>query len=550
MPHRWICWLLAMLAVAPALAGADDDYIAIYQLIQSGDASRDTGRVAEARAAYLGAQRLLTQLKAGYPNWNERVVSYRMRYVADKLAGLPEESLPTPAPAVATNGVPTLAPSGEVIEQFNDLNQKIGNLRRENATLEARLREALSAQPAPVDPKEFQKAVETIATLQSTNKVLLAQMEQQQAERSKLVDRVVAEEAQAALNDANRRLQAQKESSTKLAAEKADLETALRRLREGDLRKLQSENSTLKEQVTQLKTDTERGRQVADLAAKLGQLQTRLDEAERQKAQWTEERSRLEKQLDDLRARQSEESVLKVHKLETELAVAKADANRQTSRAEELETQIAVERTALGEANKQNKALAERVMALGDEVAAGKAAAAALREEKAARGEAETRLRVMETRLEAANAALAAASATGQTNQAAASAAGLRAQIAELDAEAGQLRENLKESRQREADLAALLTEASKRQTAWAAEKKELLRKIQEAESSGATADPGSQSKLRTLEQRVKQLETERNGLVARLSEAKAAAARQARVFRGIRSLTPRERAMEFRQSH
>jgi chromosome segregation ATPase len=531
-----------------AAAGPDDDYIGIYQLIQSADAARDLGRITAAREAYTDAQTRLKEMKKAYPDWNERVVAYRLRYIAEKLSGLPADSPEPPAAAAPTNPAPVLAPSGEVIDQFNELNRKIGILAREKAGLEARLREALSAQPAPIDPKEFQRAVDSITSLQTTNKLLVAKIERQEAERRNLVDKVVADEAQAALRDATKKLRAEHDAEERLAREKAEVEAALKKLRDGDLHQLQAENSTLKQQVSQLKTDTDKGRQVAELTARLAGLQTRLDEAAKERTLWAEERNKLTKQLEDLKAQQQEDGILKVRKLETELAVAKADANREAARAEELATELVAGKAALGDSQAQNKVLGERVAALGEELAAAKAAEVDLRKERAARSEVEERLKAAETRLAAVNAASKAAPDGEPSAEDRKRADMLQAQVAALTEEATQLRESLAESRKREGELAGLLDEASTKQAAWAVEKRELVKKLSIADRGAAGAKADADVRLK-LEARIGELEKERDQLAARLSEARNGISRQIAIFKGLHSATPRERAMEFRMS-
>jgi len=267
--------------------GADDAFIRVYNLIQQADAHRETGQTSAARDAYVEAKTGLEVLRRNHPTWNERVVGYRLRYVAERLEALqkvpgPPSAKPAAAATPPAPGTPKmaerLAPDGEVVAQFQQLNLEIDRLAGDKKLLEARLREALSAQPAPVDPKEFQSALERITALQSTNKALIASLERQQAERRTLVDKVVADEARAALDEANKSLLEQKVAAARIDRQRQEIEAKLKELQSGTLQALQNENSRLKEQVGELKNDTERGKQVADLAAKLGQLRIDLDE--------------------------------------------------------------------------------------------------------------------------------------------------------------------------------------------------------------------------------------------------------------------------------
>jgi hypothetical protein len=401
--------LLSATLAGAVHAGADDDFVAIYSLIQQADSFRESGQVATAREAYSNALKRLRDLQRSYPTWNERVINYRVRYVSEKLSALPEAAAPAAAPVQVPASVPTggtvntnnLAPAGEVIEQFNALNAEIGRLNSDKKLLEAKLREALTAQPAPVDPKEFQQAVERITALQSTNKVLLADLERQQAERKNLVERVVADEARAALNEANRQILAQKIATSSLQKERAELEAQLKKLRDGELKELKNENTTLKSQVTELRSDTERGRQVADLTAKLGKLQARLEETTKTNEQLLADKTRLEKQLDEFKSRQTEESILRLNKLQTDLAVARADAGRNAARAEEIATQLTREKAVRIRLEQDNQSLTNRVAALTSQLDAAKVLETTLATERAERAEVEAQLKAAERQLAA-----------------------------------------------------------------------------------------------------------------------------------------------------
>ena len=549
-------WLF--LAVAGvAHAGADDDFIAIYNLIQQADSFRESGQAATAREAYSNALKRLHELQRSYPTWNERVINYRLRYVAEKLSGLPETAAPisvapsAPA-AVALGGLVNtnnLAPAGEVIEQFNTLNAEIGRLSADKKLLEAKLREALTAQPTPVDPKEFQQAVERIAALQSTNQVLLADLEKQQSDRKNLVERVVAEEARAALNEANRQILAQKIAASSLQKERAELEAQLKKLRDGELKELKNENTTLKSQVTELRSDTERGKQVADLTGKLSRLQTKLDETVKTNEQLLADKGRLEKQLDDFKSRQTEESIVRLNKLQTDLAVARADAGRNAARAEEIATQLTREKTVRLHLEQDNQSLTNRVAALTSQLDAAKALEGTLAAERAERTEVEAQLKAAELRLAAvAVSRLPSDSGTAPSTLAADPAAA--AQLKVLEQEVTRLRDSLRDSRARETEIHALLTEAETQRTRAQQERGELTRRLAESEQL-AIASPRAQDarSIKSLEQRVRTLERQRDELSRRLTVAGQRVNSQQAAARRQRSIAPRERALEFRES-
>jgi len=116
----------------PLVAGPDDDFVAAYQLIQQTDAERERGESSRARDGYLKAQEMLRALKRSHPQWNDRVVAYRLRYVAEKLEALPAADAtgtPTGSASSTNSSAVAAAPANEVIAQFNALNEEIGSLR-------------------------------------------------------------------------------------------------------------------------------------------------------------------------------------------------------------------------------------------------------------------------------------------------------------------------------------------------------------------------------------------------------------------------------------
>ena len=549
----WLC-----LGTTGVLAdGADDAFIRIYNLIQQADAHRETGQWSAARETYTEAKAGLEVLQRNYPTWNERVVAYRIRYVGERLKTL--ESAPNPAetpsekasatakaPAGETSA-PALAPNGEVVAQFEQLNLQIQRLAADKQLLEAKLREALTAQPAPVDPREFQAAIERITALQTTNKVLLASLEQQQAERRNLVDKVVADEARAALDEANKSLLEQKVAAGRIEKQKQEVEARLKELQAGTLQNLQKENATLKQQVGELKSDTERGKQVADLSARLSRLQLDLEETKKRNSALASEKAGLEKQLAELQSRSSEESLAKIRQLESSLALAKANAERSLSQAEVIAGTLAKERQARTDLELANQSLKTKVGELtrGAEqrAEAVKNLESALAAEKAEREAVRAALAATERKLAAATAAA--------TNTAAVDASVRSTEVATLRTEVWKLRATLKEGSSREAELRSALTNEREFRERLAKEKTALEKRLAAALKAGPTAEaPASAGEatraLARMETRVRKLEEERDALQQRLQ--KLSQATQTRLATGAawRPVTAREQAEEF----
>ncbi|MFO1461990.1 MAG: hypothetical protein U1G08_21620 [Verrucomicrobiota bacterium] len=530
-------------------AGPDDDFVEIYQLIQATDAQRENGRFRDARDGYTRAQELLQKLKKEYPDWNERVVVYRLRYVAEKLSQLPApvpDAVPAASDRAPANAAPTgVAPEGEVVTQFRNLHTEISQLKTEKQKLEARLREALTAQPVPVDPKELQAAVERITQLQATNRMLSERIQVQQAERQNLVDKVLLDEAEEALKSANRQLADQNEKTVSLEILHKRAQAELERLRTGDIAKLQTENSTLKSQVTELTSATDRGDQIANLAERVSKLQEGLEEARKSNETLLAERSKLERDLENLRARQSEEGIVRLKQLETDLAFARAEGQRQTVRAVQLEEQLGREKGIRGTLEQSNLSLSNRVAELTAKVDGLKAAELQLQSEKEERAELEAQLHAAEQQLQVARTTRAG---TDGTVTAAPADPLAEAKLQALEEEALRLRDALRQSRTRQAELLTLVAEADKSRARWERERQELQTTIQTLQKAPAQQQLAAANRsVATLEERVRRLEKERDTLAKRLDEATRKSKTELQAVRRMRMGSPREEVVRFR---
>jgi len=165
-----LAWLLVCV---PALAqeSADDQFIAIYNLIQQADALLDQNQPRAAQLKYLAAQAALERFEASFPKWNDRIVNYRRHYLAEKLKALGVEAKPTAASP--SDAAAALLPASSD-PQIARLEEELRQLRAERDVLNAKLREALSAQPAAADPQELAKAENRIRQLQKENELLKA----------------------------------------------------------------------------------------------------------------------------------------------------------------------------------------------------------------------------------------------------------------------------------------------------------------------------------------------------------------------------------------
>jgi Flp pilus assembly protein TadD len=182
---KWFTSLAAagVLATISAQAGPDEDYISIYQMIEDADAALANNNLSVAATKFATVQAALTRFKAAYPNWNQGTVDFRAQYVAGRIATLPAKAAPA---------APVAAPVA--VESVADLKQAIAQLQEERRVLNAKLQEALAAQPAAIDPLELKKAEGQIATLQKEKELLRVALEQEQGKVAKAVDKSAAEQ--------------------------------------------------------------------------------------------------------------------------------------------------------------------------------------------------------------------------------------------------------------------------------------------------------------------------------------------------------------------
>lgn len=193
--NRLFILLVACAALLPVRAqGPDEQYVRIYQLIQEADRLGETGQSRAAAAKYIEAQEALTRFRGIYPGWNDRVINYRLTYVATKLAPLTALLAGSPPAGVSNTNVPstqvtnvattptpaitTLPMPAEFENQLKALQVEVERLQADNRLLSAKLKEALSVQPAAVDPRELAKAEERIRALQKENELFKVQLAQ------------------------------------------------------------------------------------------------------------------------------------------------------------------------------------------------------------------------------------------------------------------------------------------------------------------------------------------------------------------------------------
>ena len=383
---KWFSIIAALfLALSSARAqGPDDQYIQIYNLIQEADKLNNDLQPADALPKYLEAQTALHRFQKGYPDWNPTVISFRLSYVAAKIAALspqvpaPAVSAPTvptldvpaptapapavPAPAAAAPTVPapvapaaTAAAAGSTATnvappantgpaqvtkpapsdweaQLAALKDQGRQLQADKAVLEAKLKEALSVQPAAVDPRELARAEEKIRNLQKENDLLKVSLDQAKAKAVPAPDTKALNEARQALAETNRKLAEQTKTANALALEKAALQAKLDHLAASPPNAAELEASRKALQEANLKL-AEQSKLASSLALEKETLQARLKtlsaEAEASAALHTENQL-LKKQLADLKAApppedKSEQARRQLAQAQTQIAALQSD---------------------------------------------------------------------------------------------------------------------------------------------------------------------------------------------------------------------------------
>jgi hypothetical protein len=201
--------LLLACAAASRAGEADDEYIGIYKIIREADSLNDAGQLTQAQAKYTEARGALQAFHRANPDWNVMAVNYRLDYLASRITAIAVRAPAAgkPGPAAAPEASPAggaSAPAGSAPPPADWANQ-IDTLKSqerqwqaekrqlqmdkeqwlaEKGLLEAKLKEALTIQPAAADPRELAKAEQRIKTLQKEKDLLSVSLEQAKEEKA------------------------------------------------------------------------------------------------------------------------------------------------------------------------------------------------------------------------------------------------------------------------------------------------------------------------------------------------------------------------------
>jgi len=274
MKSLWVMvvCLASLLSVARAQQEADNKYIAIYGAVQQAENQAATGEPKAALAGLTEAQAELQQFQKIYPDWNPAIISYRLDDLAKKIAKIKAKLAAAASPSLPVQGTPS-AP-GQVTPaaaEDQNLRAQLQSVQTENQALQAKLKEALSTQPAAVDAGELARAREQLRSLMKENDLLKA---------SEAVDRNTNGVAnlRRQLAEALDKYSAEHSRGEKLVADNAALQRELRRmgLDAGALDLLRSQNDRLKSQLAALQAAANDAAAAGELSAKLKAANTQI----------------------------------------------------------------------------------------------------------------------------------------------------------------------------------------------------------------------------------------------------------------------------------
>ncbi|HEX7862006.1 MAG TPA: tetratricopeptide repeat protein [Verrucomicrobiae bacterium] len=205
-----------LLNTAAQNAHPDDLYLQAYELIQLGDTLQQTGQTELARQRYAEAQTNLKKLQTTHPTYSKNAVEFRMEYVQEKL-----KALPASAETPKSQPLPQLNPNDP-----KALQQRIAQLEAENANLNAKLQEALSARPAEVDPTEFARTRERVTQLEKEKELLRVSLEQAQAKHPQAADAAMLDQVRNELEATKKQLRDQVATVATLTMENQRLQAS------------------------------------------------------------------------------------------------------------------------------------------------------------------------------------------------------------------------------------------------------------------------------------------------------------------------------------
>lgn len=353
----------------------EEQYVRIYNTIQQADELRSQGQGRQAFDRYRAAQDGLVKLQKVYPDWNSRIIDFRLKYVAEKMTPLqstvpvesvtaprtlpiaptptvvpspkqPIQTAPTPTPAPAPTPTPAPGSPGDLESQLKTASTSIKQLLSDKALLEAKLREALSAQPAAVDPRELSKAQDQLRKLSKENDVLKVTVDQEKQKTATAITPAQFEETKKALSEAQRKIQQQTETVTALNAEKVLLQSRIKAMGDDSqtAKNLKRENDDLRKK-TQDANARAKGREenkamMTELERRLRQVQSDLAAQKARNEILASEKAVVDKRLKQISSEKSRSPESVAAAQEREIAELRAAVSKHLERVARLESDL------------------------------------------------------------------------------------------------------------------------------------------------------------------------------------------------------------------
>jgi Flp pilus assembly protein TadD len=327
--------VLALLPLSVPAQSLDDQYVQIFNLIQEADGMVG-GQPSQALAKYVQAQSALERIRKGSPEWNSKVISFRLSYVASRIAAI---SANTPLPPSAAAKTDSAQSAADIEAQWRKLQTEVRQLQADKIVLETKLKEALTLQPAEADPRELNKANERIKALEKETELLRAAVAAAKAAPKPSLDAANLEQAQKeseALRAENQLLKKQladrpaaapSGKDAKAKQELAKLEAQIATL-QSDKENLRLEKTALENRLKQMSaapsTPTPAPAAVAEDASRIKKLERERDDLQRKLAAAQQKASKKNKGKSDSAQVQTLENQLVAARQRLEILEARA----------------------------------------------------------------------------------------------------------------------------------------------------------------------------------------------------------------------------------
>ena len=244
-----------LISVARAQQEADEKYLNIYSLIQTAEALATAGEPRDAVAGFTDAQGQLERFKKTFPTWNPDIIAYRLNDLAQKIVTLKGSSALKAVEKPTVAEVVTNDASAQLKVQLNELQAQLQSAQTENSSLQAKLKEALAAQPAAISASELARAQQQVADLMKENDLLkVTTPKTPEKVVVTVTDTNAVTAAKTELASYVQKYAAERARTEKLSAENLELQQKLTSAAVPDsaaLAALKAQNDKLKQQLTE-----------------------------------------------------------------------------------------------------------------------------------------------------------------------------------------------------------------------------------------------------------------------------------------------------------